>query len=199
VVLARFERWTLACIAVLIAAAVGAPALAQEAAASGEAVTPEAPAPPAPLPKCAEATSFKTCKAACREQFPPKPRVETRDERLDRERLAVHGWWALGTGAAFLIAGGIIGGVTLHLNGELVADCRGGVCPPSRHADLDTRDRLAVTSTVLVAAGVGASAVGILILAVFSRPPKDGGEQPAAAFAPIAGPQGAGAAWTWRF
>jgi hypothetical protein len=163
-----------------------------------------APAPEATAPAvCPAATSLKQCTAACQAQFPPKPKVELPEDLAARARLAIHGWWALGAGAALLVAGGITGGVTLHLDNELSKECPGGSCPLSRHADLDRRDRLAVTSTVLVAGGVAASAVGILILAVFARTPKmsedESGEEPAAAFVPALGPNAAGAAMAWRF
>jgi len=153
-------------------------------------------------PICPAATSLNQCKSACQIQFPAKPKVETPVDEAARARLAVHGWWTLGAGAALLIGGGIAGGVALHLDKELSTVCTGGSCPPAQHADLDTRDRLAVTSTVLFAAGVAASAVGILILAVFARTPKlsDAVEdETAAAFAPTFGPSAAGAVVAWRF
>jgi hypothetical protein len=151
------------------------------------------------LSLCAAAQNYKQCKVFCQLQFPPKVKVKTRDEKAERAKLAVHGWWALGAGVALLIGGSVTGGVALHMNGELSKKCPGGSCPPERHAELDTRDRLGVTSTVLVAGGVAASAVGILILAVFSRPPKEDGDKSAAAFVPSIGPNVVGATLAWRF
>ena len=181
-------------------AALAPPARAQETATPPAPVTTPAPAPAAaPQPACALATSYNTCRAACREMFPPKPKVETTAEALDRTKLRVSGWWTLGTGAALLVAGGIAGGVALHLNGELHDECPGGSCPPAYHGDLDERDRLAVSSTVLLGAGVAATAVGVLILTVFSRPPKGGTAGATAALSPVAAPGGGGAVWTWRF
>jgi hypothetical protein len=199
-------------LVVAVAAALALPARSQEApeaaaepsaGAPAEAIIEEAAAvtePQAPPPACAVTTSYKKCAAACREMFPKKPRVETKDERLDRSRLAIHGWWAIGTGAALLVAGGVTGGVALHLNAELSDRCPGGACPPSAYGDLEERDRLAVSSTVLLGAGVAASAVGILIVALFARPPA-GAEKPQAraALAPLAARGTLGAAWTWRF
>jgi hypothetical protein len=186
--------WTVLGCLVAACAALAAPARAQEATA------PQPPPPETALvaqPACALTTSYKTCRAACREMFPPKPKVETVDEAADRARLAIHGWWALGTGGALLVAGAVMGGVALHLNAELGDECPGGSCPPAYHSELDTRDHLAVSSTILLGAGVAASAVGILILSVFSRPPK--GEAPKTAFTPVATPGTAGATWAWRF
>ncbi len=183
-------------LVVAACAALAPPARAQEATAPPAPVT--APAA-APQPTCALATSYKTCQAACREMFPPKPKVETTAEALDRAKLAVSGWWTLGTGAALLVAGGITGGVALHLNAELRGECTGGSCPPTYHADLDARDHLAVSSTVLLGAGIAAAAVGVLILTVFSRPPKGATTGATAALTPVAAPGGGGAVWTWRF
>jgi len=195
-------------IGLVAAALLALPAQAQDATAA----TPPAPdaqppgtiepAPTTPAPVCPSATSLKQCKAACDSQFPPKPKVEAPEDASARARLAIHGWWTLGAGAALLIAGGVSGGVALHLNAELKKECPGGSCPPEQYSDLDTRDRLSVASTVLLAGGLAASVVGILLLAVFSRTPKlsDAEEvEPAAAFAPSFGPGAAGAVVEWRF
>jgi len=131
--------------------------------------------------------------------FPPAPKVETREELRDRDRLVIHAWWAIGSGAALLIAGGVMGGVALHLNAELEDHCPNGSCPPTYHDDLDRRDRLAVSSTVLIGAGIAASTVGVLILTVFAKPPKEADETAAAALTPYATASSAGAEWTWRF
>ena len=55
--------------------------------------------------------------------------------------------------------------------------CRNGVCPPSRHDDLDTTKRLATISTIgFVVAGVGAAVgvVGLLTTAGESERPSWG-------------------------
>jgi hypothetical protein len=226
--LARTEPTLLSLVFFGTAALCGAPASAQEAAPADAAehapedqaaVTPppvEGAATPGattdvpnagateevPVMKvslCSTAKNYKDCKLLCGVQFPPKVKPKKSDEAQERARLAVHGWWALGAGVALLIGGSVTGGAALHLNGELSEECQGGSCRPEQHADLDTRDRLGVTSTVLVAGGVAAGAVGILILAVFSRPPKVKGEKPAAAFVPSLGPSVAGATVAWRF
>jgi hypothetical protein len=225
---ARTELTLLSLVLFGTAALCGAQAGAQEAAPAdtaqpapedGAAVTPpqaedaatdvpaggattDAPINAAPAMKitvCSTAKNYKECKLLCGLQFPPKIKPKKTDEAQELARLAVHGWWSLGAGVALLVGGSVAGGVALHLNKELSKECTGGSCPPERHADLDTRDRLGVTSTVLIAGGVAASAVGILILAVFSRPPKAEGEKPAAAFVPSLGPDAVGATLAWRF
>ena len=199
--MARIELMVLTLVSLGMAALHGAPARAQETAPDAAAVE-GAPAGDAKqkVPICALAKSYKQCKLFCRVQFPPRGKPDTlHDEAEKRERLKVHGWWSLGAGAALLIGGGIAGGVAIHLNKELSEVCHGGSCEPEYYAEIDTRDRLGITSTVLIAGGVAASAVGILILAVFSRPPKGKGEKSATAFVPSFGPDVAGAALEWRF
>ena len=149
------------------------------------------------LPLCAAAGSYKECKILCRVQFLPMIKKQKKKAEEDKAKLAVHGWWTLGAGVVLLVGGGVTGGIAIHLNKELEEKCPGGACGPAKYSDLDTRDRLAVTSTILVAGGVAASAVGILILAVFARPAKIKADT--VAFAPSLGPDGAGATLVWRF
>jgi hypothetical protein len=180
-------------------AATAPPAASAEEAAPTDAEVVAVSEPPVKkgLPLCAAATSYKECKVLCRAQFLTKIKAAAAKKELDKAKLAVHGWWTLGAGVALLVGGGVTGGVAIHLNKELQGACDGGSCSPAYHADIDTRDRLAVTSTILVAGGVAASAVGVLILAVFARPAK--AKADAVAFAPSLGPDAAGATLAWRF
>jgi hypothetical protein len=82
--------------------------------------------------------------------------------------LRTHGWIALFTGFGLLAGGAVTGGIALHLDSELEGDCAGGLCPPDRHEDLETRDALARSSTLLVASGFACTMMGILILAAFA-------------------------------
>jgi len=83
-------------------------------------------------------------------------------------RLRAWGWAALVGGAAAVIAGGVLGGLALRLDADLAGDCPGGVCPTSRHDDLDRRDDLAGGCTALIGLGAAAALAGVLILTVFS-------------------------------
>jgi hypothetical protein len=87
-------------------------------------------------------------------------------------QLRTHGFIALWSGAGLLAAGAITGGLALYLNAELDSDCQGGLCPPERQGDLDARDALATSSTLLIGAGFVAAVVGILIVAVFAPDPE---------------------------
>ena len=148
-----------------------------------------------PAPTCDDATSKKACKKACDEKF----KKEKKEVIMVRDpRLRIHGAWALGIGGALLAAGGVTGGVALKLNGNLEGQCPDGSCPPNKHGDLDTRNRLAVSSTILLASGFTLSLVGILVLAVFA-PEKTVEVDVAFAFTPVIGPNVAGAGLEWRF
>ena len=149
----------------------------------------------APAPTCDDATSKKACRAACDEKFKKekKPKILVMDLQLRR-----HGALALGIGGALLAAGGVTGGIALKMNGELGDKCPGGSCPPDKHEDLDTRNRLAVSSTIFLASGFTLSFVGILVLAVFA--PKNGVEEDMPiAFTPVIGPNVVGTGLEWRF
>ncbi len=148
-----------------------------------------------PAPTCDDATSKKACRAACDEKF----KKEKKEVIVVRDpRLRIHGAWALGIGGALLAAGGVTGGVALKLNGELEGQCPDGSCPPSKHGDLDTRNRLAVSSTILLASGFTFSFVAILVLAVFA-PKKTVEREVAFAFTPVIGPDVVGTGLEWRF
>ncbi len=148
-----------------------------------------------PAPTCDDAKSKKACRAACDEKFKKEKKevIEVRDPRL-----RIHGAWALGIGGALLAAGGVTGGVALKLNGDLADQCPDGSCPPTRHGDLDTRNRLAVSSTIFLASGFSLSLVGILVLAVFA-PEKTVEGDVAFAFTPVIGPNAVGTGLEWRF
>jgi hypothetical protein len=110
--------------------------------------------------------------------------------------VATTGWVVAGVGAAVLVAGGVTGGVALSKNKDIEDNCPGGDCEPAYHDDVDSRDALATTSTVLIGVGAAAVVAGVLMLTVF-----DSDEDPSAevALLPVLGPETAGAALEWRF
>jgi len=169
------------------------------AAPEGEPV-PEEPA----LPSCEDAKNAKECKAICVEKFreeKDRKRQEKaeRDALKDAEELPAHGWVTIGTGVALLVAGGVTGGLALKTNGQLEKDCPNGTCMPEHYDDIDKRDNLALTSTVLLSAGIGVTAVGILVLAVFSRGPVAIDDDSDVSLVPSAGAGVAAATLKWRF
>ena len=111
--------------------------------------------------------------------------------------LWTHGWIALGVSGALLISGAVTGGLALSLDKELEDKCTGGVCEPGQHDDLDRRNRLARSSTILLGTGVVAALTGILVLAVFA--PDEDAEPAKVALRPAASPAYAGASLEWRF
>lgn len=106
------------------------------------------------------------------------------------------GWVTAGLGAALLIGGGVTGGLALSKNKDIEDNCPGGECEPPYHDDVDSRDALATTSTVLFAVGGAALVAGVLMLTL-----SGGDEEPSAdvAVLPVVGSDTAGAAVEWRF
>jgi hypothetical protein len=80
---------------------------------------------------------------------------------------AVWGWTATGVGAALLVAGAVTGGLALSKNADVRDNCPDGNCPPAWHDDVDARDRLALSTNVLLGVGAGVAIVGVLLLTVF--------------------------------
>ncbi len=75
-------------------------------------------------------------------------------------------WTLVGIGGASIIAGSVTGGMALGKNSELSEKCVNGECLPSEHDTLESRDALALTSTILFGVGLAATTAGILVLAV---------------------------------
>lgn len=80
------------------------------------------------------------------------------------------------TGGATLIAGIITGAVALKRNNDLSDDCKNG-CPDSFHDDNDAAWNLGVASNILLAAGGGMAATGLVLL--FAGKRKYGNEKAA--------------------
>lgn len=165
----------------------------------GEAATENA------LPSCEEARNAKECKAICVEKF-REERDRKEQEKTEREAieaaedLPAHGWITLGAGLGILVAGAVTGGLALKLNGELQKDCPGDVCPPGQYDKMDTRDNLALSSSVLLGVGIGVSTVGVLLLTVFSKGPvRVDEDSDDVSLLPATGPGYAGATLRWRF
>jgi len=119
-----------------------------------------------------------------------------------KKTLRTVGWVTLGVGAAVLVGGSITGGMALSLNSDLSDQCGDGTCTTDdKQGDLDKRDGLAKTSTVLLAIGGAVAATGIVLLVVGSVGKEDPGADGASevSVAPTVGPGFAGAAITGRF
>ena len=121
---------------------------------------PEAPSPPADAPPAAQS-----------------------DVDRGASPLAVAGWISLAAGAGALAAGAATGGVALSKNRTLEDDCdASGVCfGQKNHDELDARDALATSSTVLLIAGGALAATGATLL-IFGAAGGEG--EPEVALAP---------------
>jgi len=76
------------------------------------------------------------------------------------------GWAALGVGAAGIVTGGVTGFLVLGKKSALEdnANCRGTVCAPPAHDDVDSYNRLRTISTVSFIVGGAAAALGTTLL-----------------------------------
>lgn len=90
------------------------------------------------------------------------PQSEPRDG--DMSGLKVGGWVSLGVGAAALIGGAVTGGLALSKYSDLKEACPGGTCYTEQYGEMDAKDSLATASTVLLAVGGTAAAVGAGLL-----------------------------------
>ena len=75
------------------------------------------------------------------------------------------GWALSGTGAAAAIAGGIVGGLALAKNNELVAACGDDPCP-EKADEVETQRAMGNASTALLAAGGTVLVTGVVLLVV---------------------------------
>lgn len=94
------------------------------------------------------------------------PAMPAQTNRKKSAPLKMWGWASVGLGGAALIAGGITGGIALSKNSELKKKCESSGCYGTEYDSLDTRDALAVSSTVLLAAGGAIAVTGLVLLIV---------------------------------
>jgi len=125
----------------------------------------------------------------------------TSDEDGKGKTLRTVGWITLGVGAAVLIGGAATGGAALSMNSDLKDQCGDGTCTTAdKQGDVDTRDGLAVASSVLLPVGGAIAATGIILLIVGSAGREDAGTDGGeVSFVPTMGPGFTGAALTGRF
>ena len=69
-------------------------------------------------------------------------------------------------GAAAFIAGSITGGIAMTKDGVLEEKCEEDGCYSTEYGIMESRDKLAVSSTVLFAAGGTVAAAGIVMIIV---------------------------------
>jgi hypothetical protein len=148
------------------------------------ALVPPSPPPPAPL------------------EPRPAPVIETPAPGAGRS--PVPGWLAIGGGAAFVAASAILLVVRADDIAALDRACPGGRCPPGADAnDLEsTRTRALIEGPLAVAcgvAGVAAAGIGLVLVESARGQGASATRVPAARWAPLVAPGGAGIALAGSF
>jgi hypothetical protein len=89
--------------------------------------------------------------------------TEPKDDGHESLRpLALGGWIGLGVGGAALVAGGVLGGLTLAKESDLLEQgCSDGVCPPALAGELDGYAGLRGASMGLLYGGGALAALGV--------------------------------------
>lgn len=115
---------------------------------------------------------------------------------VDGGPLRALGWTLTGAGAALLLGSVGTGTVALVLDGDIGNNCPEGVCDASWSDELQTRDRLAVSTNVLLGVGSAALVAGVVVLLV-TRMGKN--ERRGLSMRTEFAPQSAGAQVIWDF
>ena len=108
----------------------------------------------------------------------------------------------IGVGGAALVAGGVLGIVSLGKTHSLEDRCPNDTCPPSVYGDVDSaRTYVRATDILLIGGGVVAAAgIGWFIFQPTSTSSsRRGGREPTFIAAPVVGPHGYGADLRLRF
>lgn len=75
----------------------------------------------------------------------------------------------LGVGGAMLVAGAIVGAVTLTRRSDVTAMCAGMVCPAAAQSDADEVATLALVTDVLLFGGLAVAAAGLVLTLVLTE------------------------------
>jgi hypothetical protein len=108
------------------------------------------------------------------------------------------GWIVAAVGAGAAIGGAVLGGLALSKNSDLNRACGDGPCP-EKTDDVNARDHMALSSTVLIAAGGTVLAAGAALLIVGKIKEKRNRENPTISLLPAVDRTSMGASFEWRF
>jgi hypothetical protein len=102
-------------------------------------------------------------KSATAPAAPDTPREPAGDDDSEGlSPLALGGWIGLGVGGAALVAGSVLGGLTLAKESDLLdRGCTNGVCPPALAGELDGYAGLRGASMGLLYGGGALTALGV--------------------------------------
>ena len=105
------------------------------------------------------------------------------------------GWITTGVGVGTVVAAGVIGGLALKKNADLVEECD-GYCP-DRKDDVNNNEKMGNASTAMFISGGVVAATGIVLLILGTR--KERQTSGVATVVPAITPDGWGAVVDWRF
>jgi len=111
--------------------------------------------------------------------------------------LRIAGWVTAGIGAGALIGSAVTGGIAMSKNKDIEAACPGGVCPSGDGwgDEIDSRDTLGITTTILMGVGGAALVAGTIMIVVGYKK----GSPERVSLSPMLAPEYAGAVLNWRF
>ncbi len=101
----------------------------------------------------------------------------------------------MGVGGALLVGGGVTGFLTKGKTDDLDKTCNGNACPPGQDGNIDSAQTLAITTDVLLGAGLLTAGVGAVLF--FTGALDEERQVPIANLS--CGPTGCGATLTGRF
>lgn len=130
-------------------------------------------APPQPVPEVQPATTESPAKTALEPAHAPQQRpVPEPAQAPPPSSSNTTSYVLLGAGGAAVLAGGIFGILAINEKGKL--DCPGNTCPAGSKGTLDSADKYATVSTVLVGGGAAVALLGtVFLLAGDSSPSQE--------------------------
>jgi hypothetical protein len=140
----------------------------------------EGPAPVAPVE-----AKLPDDAAATEPSAEPEPEPDTapaQEEATGKKGGRVWTWVMLGAGAAIAAGGGVVGGLSMKREDDLLAECVGKHCDESLQGDADTIRTMNLTADILY--GVGAAAIITGIVLFFVEPRDRDDEEPTVALVP---------------
>ena len=112
-----------------------------------------------------------------------------------KSKLKLIGWITTGAGAGTVVAAGVIGGLALKKNSDLVEECD-GYCPDKKD-EVSGNEKMGNASTAMFIGGGVMAATGIVLLILGTK--KERQTSGVATVAPVVTPDGWGAVVDWRF
>lgn len=143
------------------------------------------PAPTPPAPSAAAIVPSSTHRAESAPTPPPEPAAPP-----VREPNRTPAYVAYGVGAAGVVAGGVLGLLTMNRYKDIHSHCPNDVCPADQQGNLDSAKRLGTVSTVAFAVGGAGLVLGSVLFFTASPSNVDHADTaPRARFAGLSSPR----------